>query len=118
MRRALSLAVVGAVLVVAFAGVALAATIQCTGGPCFGTNNPDQITGSAQADQIEARAGDDTVNAGTGGDDLFGDQGNDTIDALDTPPLRDTLVSGGTGNDTCFFDPGVDQPKNCEIQNP
>ena len=47
MRRALLLAVVGAVLVVAFAGVALAAVITCpsTGGACVGTNEPDQITG-------------------------------------------------------------------------
>jgi hypothetical protein len=55
MRRALLLAVVGAVLVVAFAGVALAAVITCTGGPCFGTSEADVITGSAQADQISAR---------------------------------------------------------------
>ena len=40
------LAVVGSMLLVAFAGVAWAADITCTGGRCEGTNELDQITGS------------------------------------------------------------------------
>jgi hypothetical protein len=87
MRRASLLAVVGAVLVVAFAGVALAAVITCpsTGGDCVGTNADDQITGSLQPDQIDALDG-----------------------------AADTLVNGGAGNDTCRIDQGLDRPKYCE----
>jgi hypothetical protein len=75
------LAVVGAVLVVAFAGVALAAVINCpsTGGPCVGTNQPDLITGSAQVDFIFALAGNDEVRARAGEDELHGDQGDDLL---------------------------------------
>jgi hypothetical protein len=35
-----------AVMVLALAGVALAAAITCTGGRCVGTDEADQITGS------------------------------------------------------------------------
>jgi Ca2+-binding RTX toxin-like protein len=86
MRRAVLMAVMGSVLVVAFAGVALAAVITCPGGRCDGTNNPDQITGSplrdrifalAGADQVQASAGNDDLNGADGGDDLFGETEND-----------------------------------------
>src|SRR3712207_8091018 len=95
MRRASLLAVVGAVLLVAFAGVALAAAITCTGGPCFGTSEPDQITGSAQRDVIEARAGNDVVRARAGDDELHGDRGDDDL-------------FGEVGNDVYFGDNGND----------
>jgi hypothetical protein len=38
-------------------GVALAANIQCLGGPCVGTEQNDQITGSQVDDFIEALGG-------------------------------------------------------------
>ena len=87
MRRAALLAVVGSVLLVAFAGVALAAVIPCPGGRCEGTNDPDQITGTDQidlifaldgADEVFAGAGEDELNGGNGGDDLFGQTDYDT----------------------------------------
>src|SRR5215203_2591785 len=43
-----------AVMVLAFAGVALAAVITCTGGRCEGTNEDDVITGTDQRDRIFA----------------------------------------------------------------
>jgi Ca2+-binding RTX toxin-like protein len=101
-------AVVGAALVVAFAGVALAAVITCTGGRCQGTNRPDQIPGSDQrdivfalagADQVEARTGDDQLDGGDGGDDLFGENNNDTYfggrgdDILRESINTDTIIS-------------------------
>jgi Ca2+-binding RTX toxin-like protein len=87
MRRAALLAFVGGVLVVAFAGVALAAVIICSGGRCEGTNDPDEITGTDQrdrifalagADDVAARAGEDELNGGNGGDTLAGETQNDT----------------------------------------
>ena len=76
------LAVVGSVLLVAFAGVALAAQIQCPGGrisPCVGTEENDRITGSqlddhdtealGGRDEVTARGGDDVVDGGAGPDD-------------------------------------------------
>jgi len=94
--------VVWAALAMAFAGVALAAVINCTGGRCDGTNSPDQITGSplrdrifalAGADQVEARAGDDELNGGDGGDDLFGETENDTyFGGRGDDILRETLI--------------------------
>jgi Ca2+-binding RTX toxin-like protein len=111
MRRALLLAVVGAVLVVAFAGVAFAAVIQCDTatdrdpdpGQCAGTNNPDQITGTAGADQILALGGND----GVPGDDLTGVEARGGDDVLDGGPGNDALV-GETGNDTYFGNRGTD----------
>jgi Ca2+-binding RTX toxin-like protein len=44
-------------------GVAGAATVNCTGGTCFGTGSADTINGSG---------GDDTIAAGDGGDTVFG----------------------------------------------
>jgi hypothetical protein len=57
------LAIVGSVLLVTFAGVALAANIQCQGGPCAGTEQSDRITGSQVDDEIEALGGHDLVTA-------------------------------------------------------
>lgn len=51
-------------------GVAGAATVNCTGGTCFGTGSADTINGSG---------GDDTIAAGDGGDTVFGNGGKDLI---------------------------------------
>jgi hypothetical protein len=61
------LAVVGGALLVAFAGVAWAANIQCQGGPCVGTEQNDRITGSQQNDEIQTLGGRDLVTARGGG---------------------------------------------------
>jgi hypothetical protein len=66
------LAIVGSALLVAFAGVALAANIQCLGGPCVGTVQNDRITGSPQNDDIQALGGRDEVSARGGDDFVFG----------------------------------------------
>jgi Ca2+-binding RTX toxin-like protein len=69
-------------------GVALAANIQCLGGPCVGTEENDQITGSQVDDFIEAlggrdhvtaRPGDDYVNGGGGSDEITGGEGGDIL---------------------------------------
>jgi Ca2+-binding RTX toxin-like protein len=102
MRSAVLMAVVGGVLIVAFAGVALAAVITCNGGLCEGTDNRDEITGSplrdrifalAGADQVEARAGNDELNGALDSDDLFGETENDTyIGGRGADILRESLI--------------------------
>ncbi len=104
-RRASLFVVVGSVLLLAFAGVAMAAAITCTGGRCEGTNQSDQITGTDQrdrifalagADEVEARAGQDELNGGNGPDDLFGETQNDTY-------------YGGRGEDAMEGEEGTDE---------
>jgi hypothetical protein len=45
-RRVLWVTVVGAVLVMVCAGVALAKFVECDGGRCVGTERDDEIDGS------------------------------------------------------------------------
>ena len=96
MRRASMLAAVVAVLLVAFAGVASAAVIACTGGRCEGTPQADGITGTDLRDRIFAFNGFDEVLAGAGRDELNG--GN----------LGDRL-GGEDGSDTYFGGSGADE---------
>jgi Ca2+-binding RTX toxin-like protein len=95
MRRAALLAVVVSVLLGAFAGVAWATDVFCTGGRCDGTEQSDFITGTPQRDVIFALggfdevyglAGQDELNGNNGGDGLFGGNNSDTY-------------NGGNGND-------------------
>jgi Ca2+-binding RTX toxin-like protein len=92
MRRAALLAVVVSVLLVGSAGVALAADVFCTGGPCEGTELDDFITGTAQSDQIFALGGFDVVFALAGQDELNGQNGSD---ALFGENNSDTYFGGG-----------------------
>jgi RTX calcium-binding nonapeptide repeat (4 copies) len=88
-RRLLWVTVVGAVLVLVFGGVALAAFIQCDGGRCEGTKRDDLITGSTQRDRIFALGGYDSVYGYQGEDELHGAGGGD-------------YMSGGPGPDTSY----------------
>jgi Ca2+-binding RTX toxin-like protein len=96
LRRVAMLAIVGSVLLVAFAGVAWAANITCPGGPCVGTEENDRITGSLLDDQIQALGGRDHVQARQGDDQVEGDAGHDEI-------------TGGVGADLLFGDMGPDE---------
>jgi Ca2+-binding RTX toxin-like protein len=90
------MAVVGSVLVVAFAGVAFAAgVINCTGGRCEGTNRNDTFVGTNRVDLILAKDGEDRAGANGGADELRG--GND-----------DDTLFGEAGNDTYFGGKGRD----------
>lgn len=142
-----------AVAVVVFAasvgaGVAYAATIDCTGGECTGTNNADTMNGSAGDDKMLALDGGDTLygvggmdalKGKGGGDEIFGGEGNDIVkggfgkDRVDGGE-GDDLVRGGThsaandqardvlicgpGRDTVFFVRGQDVLQDCEIKRP
>jgi Ca2+-binding RTX toxin-like protein len=96
MRRATMIAVVGSVLLVAFAGVALADLITCTGGRCEGTQLPDEIYGTEVRDRIFALGGSDSfVEAMGGQDELNGNNGGDVLQGGNN---GDTY-NGGNGSD-------------------
>jgi Ca2+-binding RTX toxin-like protein len=76
----------GALLVLA-TGVAVAITKTCSGTDwCYGTSDPDTLTGNAKDNKIDARGGNDRIEAQAGADLLVGAEGNDK-------------VYGGQGND-------------------
>lgn len=81
---------------VAASGVALAATITCTGGLCLGTNAADTMTGTIRKDEIRGRAGDDTIRGRGQGDVILGQTGNDALLGQD----GSDKLTGGAGNDT------------------
>ena len=93
MRRSILIFTMVAVMLALSAGAALAAVIQCQGGFCDGTPNPDTMTGTNGEDRMHGGGGGDVMRAREGSDVLSGDSGNDTLD-------------GGTGNDDYAFDAG------------
>ena len=70
-----------------------------------GTNEMDNLVGTAGDDLISGGNGEDTLNGGAGNDTLNGDKGEDLLlgeegnDLLDGGNGEDTL-NGGAGNDT------------------
>jgi uncharacterized membrane protein (UPF0127 family) len=68
MRRTLLLLSTMMLALLLAGGVALAANIQCQGGPCVGTEQNDLILGSLVDDQIQALGGSDQVSARGGAD--------------------------------------------------
>ena len=103
-QKAVSLATITIALLLASAGVALAATITCEVGGCTGTNHNDKMFGTVGFDLMDGGGGNDRMY-GLGGDDImFGDAGKDRVDGGAGEDFvfgysgRDTLV-GGSGND-------------------
>ena len=86
-------------------GVALAATVHCGGGNCFGTDGADTMYGTNRHDAVFAKAGGDFVSGRERGDDLNGQGGEDRVlggrgdDWVKGGDNRDT-VKGNNGNDT------------------
>ena len=105
MRRAIVLlSAVMAALIVG-GGVALAATIRCDGGNCFGTNRHDTMYGSNKHDAIFAKAGGDLVTGRERGDNLNGQDGDDRVhggpgDDWVKGGDHDDMVKGNNGHDT------------------
>ena len=122
-RKGTMMVALGALLVAIFATAAYADTINCQGGNCFGTDDPDilnEVTNPprplAANEQMYGFRGADELNAWQYGwsdtDKLYGGRGNDTLNAADNDP--DDLVYGGRGrNDVCIIDAG-DETKGCD----
>jgi hypothetical protein len=105
-KRATIVSVLVVALLAFSAGIAYAATINCTAGvTCNGTSSADTINGTSSADDINANAGDDSVFGNGGVDTVNGGQNNDTLrgnaggDTLSGDLGNDDL-QGGNGNDT------------------
>ena len=86
-------------------GVALAKTINCDGGKCFGTNKSDSIFGTNRHDAIFAKKGGDFVSGRGRADNLNGQDGDDRV----LGGWGDDWVKGGRHADTVKGDLGNDR---------
>ncbi len=118
MRRGiiLSLAVLAALLTLA-SGVALAVDKQCTGYPCYGTDDGDALYergGEGVNDRIYSKPGKDFVraNAFTNDNDIiFGGLGCDRLN-VDDGDERDELY-GERAFDRCYVDARSEVDNSC-----
>src|SRR5215216_3588670 len=104
-KRAVILLTVMAIVIAVGGGVALAKTIHCRGGDCFGTNRPDSIYGTNRHDAIFAERGGDFVTGRGGADNLNGGDGNDRV----LGGWGDDWIKGGRQDDTVKGDLGNDR---------
>jgi Ca2+-binding RTX toxin-like protein len=103
-RRAVILLATVTLAMVVGSGVALAATIDCHGGNCFGTKKPDSILGTNRHDTVFAEEGRDFVSGRGGADNLNGGDGDDAVlggwgDDWVKGGRQDDDVEGNLGND-------------------
>ena len=103
MRTPTILIALMSVMVVVFAGVALAAVINGDDNDnrLVGTRNADTINGKGGDDFINGRAGDDKLFPGSGEDKVFGERGTDIIRAVDT---SQDLINCGDGDFPAYPD--------------
>src|SRR5215213_4245392 len=85
-------------------GVALAATIDCTGGYCAGTKENDVMNGTDTYDLMYGLGGDDNMFGHFGNDEMYGGEGADFLLGDEDYDYPDTLL----GNDTLYGGPGND----------
>lgn len=104
MKRALAAA---AVLLVALAGVATAATLRGNGkgNRIAGTNSADKIDGRGGNDRLYGKAGNDDIKGRKGNDRLKGGPGNDLLEAGD----GNDQLNGGDGDDDMHGGGGNDE---------
>ena len=114
MRRAGLLMGTLALLLVAFAGVAVAATI--TGGDrdnsLIGTKRADTIRGLGGDDRLAGRGGDDRLLGRGGNDAIYGGPGSDRISAgrggdvvhSENDPNVVNVIECGAGRDIVYVD--------------
>ncbi|MGI8909603.1 MAG: hypothetical protein ACR2JR_03485 [Rubrobacteraceae bacterium] len=103
MRLTMKVMVVGALLLALSAGVALAATINCTGGLCEGTDKKDTLFGVSGFDEINGKGGADKI-FGKSGDDILRGDFNSNPSAVE----GDDEVYGGAGKDFLLGEGGDD----------
>jgi Ca2+-binding RTX toxin-like protein len=106
------------VMVLMFAGVALAALIEGAliegnDGPntLVGTPKGDAIYGYGGADRIEGRGGGDALRLGGGSDEGYGEHGDDYISAVD---WSEDDIFCGPDSDRARANPGDNVAEGCE----
>lgn len=123
MRRTTILLTVMMLALLVGSGVALAATVRCTGGECRGTAAADTLIGSEIRDVMYGFNGNDTLNGRGGDDEIYGAlhadllRGGDGLDEIYGGSGNDRLygegssdtIYGGTGADILSGGPGVDE---------
>jgi hypothetical protein len=108
MRKGTMMVALVALILVAFAPMALAVVKQCSKNPCYGTDNQDRLyerDGNGVNDRLFGLDRNDGLHATAATNDkdnLHGNRGNDRLHAGDGDGL-DT-VKGGRGYDRCFGD--------------
>jgi RTX calcium-binding nonapeptide repeat (4 copies) len=95
-KLAVLLAVMG-LMVMAFAGVALAVTKS-------GDAGPNRLVGTAENDTLRGLGGADELIGRGDSDRLFGGNGGDLINARERGEAEDDLVDCGAGRDTVLTD--------------
>src|SRR5919109_2640598 len=78
-KKSVVLLVAVAVVLILASGVALARTINCDGGRCFGTNDRDTMYGSAKRDTMYGLKGGDLMRGDGNVDSVNGDGGRDRL---------------------------------------
>jgi Ca2+-binding RTX toxin-like protein len=111
-RAAIFITLIG-LLVVVFAGVAIAAVITGNDRENYlvGTSGDDAIYGYGGADRIHARGGPDALHLGGGKDRGHGKRGDDYISAVD---VSEDFISCGPGSDRARANPGDNVQEGCE----
>jgi hypothetical protein len=105
MRTPTILIILMSVMVVVFAGVALAKVINGNDNDnrLVGTQRADTINGKGGDDFISGRDGNDTLILGSGEDKVRGGEGSDVINAVDE---SQDLIGCGGGRDRVRMNPG------------
>jgi Ca2+-binding RTX toxin-like protein len=108
-RMAILVAVVG-LIVMAFAGTALAVVN-------VGNAGPNRLVGTAENDTLKGRSGADTIIGKGDSDRLYGGRGADHIKARERGRAEDDLVDCGPGRDTVLTDNTTEDRimSNCEV---
>lgn len=108
-RMAILVAVVG-LMVMAFAGSALAVVK-------VGNAGPNRLVGTAENDSLKGRSGADTIIGKGDSDRLYGGRGADHIKARERGRAEDDLVDCGAGRDTVLTDNTTEDTilSNCEV---
>ena len=108
-RMAVLIAVMG-LMVMVFAGAAIAVTR-------VGDAGPNRLVGTAENDVLKGRAGADTLVGRGDSDLLVGGRGNDHISARESGRAEDDRVACGRGRDTVLTDNTTEDhiANNCEV---
>ena len=109
-RRMAALVAVMGLLVMAFAGTALAVVR-------IGDAGPNRLVGTAENDTLKGRGGADTIIGRGDSDLLVGGRGNDQINARERGRAEDDRVDCGRGRDTVLTDNTTEDiiSDNCEV---